>query len=78
MFRTIFKLIKVFCWMFAKGKKLKLARKYEKEGRMVVAFEEAIGALVHTACRDKDSFGAICLALEIYNNVNIYFDILPN
>jgi phosphomannomutase len=32
----------------------------------VVAFEEAIGALNSTINRDKDSFGASALALEIY------------
>jgi phosphomannomutase len=33
----------------------------------VVAFEEAIGALNSTINRDKDSFAASALALEIYN-----------
>ncbi len=39
----------------------------------VIAFEEAIGALVHDACRDKDAFGAILLALEIYDQGNAFF-----
>lgn len=39
----------------------------------VIAFEEAIGALLHDACRDKDAFGAILLALEIYDQGNAYF-----
>jgi phosphomannomutase len=34
---------------------------------LVVAFEEAIGALNTTIDRDKDSFTASALALEIYN-----------
>lgn len=45
--------------------------KYQKTGSLVVAFEEAIGALVHTSTHDKDSFGAIAQALEIYSNPNI-------
>jgi phosphomannomutase len=36
----------------------------------VVAFEEAIGALNSTINRDKDSFGASALALEIYSKYN--------
>jgi len=50
-----------------------LIDKFEHEGRLVVAFEEAIGALTHTVCRDKDSFGAVCLTLEIYHTVSDYF-----
>lgn len=34
MFRTIIKLIKILSWMFFKGKKLRIARKYEKEGNI--------------------------------------------
>jgi phosphomannomutase len=34
---------------------------------LVVAFEEAIGALNTTINRDKDSFTASALALEIYH-----------
>lgn len=51
-----------------------LINKYQKTGSLVVAFEEAIGALVHTAAHDKDSFGAVAQALEIYSNpyVNEY------
>lgn len=41
----------------------------EKEGKedFVVAFEEAIGSLNSTINKDKDSFQAAALALEIYN-----------
>jgi phosphomannomutase len=35
--------------------------------QFVVAFEEAIGALNSTIDRDKDSFTASALALEIYH-----------
>jgi phosphomannomutase len=35
----------------------------------VVAFEEAIGALTTTINRDKDSFTASLLALEIYDSL---------
>jgi phosphomannomutase len=48
--------------------------------QFVVAFEEAIGALNTTINRDKDSFSASSLALEIYHkyqNKNMDFvDIL--
>ncbi|MCQ2956767.1 MAG: hypothetical protein MJ233_02790 [Mycoplasmoidaceae bacterium] len=44
-----------------------------KKYQFVLGFEEAIGALVHTVCRDKDSFGAVLLALEIFNKGNPYF-----
>ena len=41
----------------------------ENDGKQnfVVAFEEAIGALCTTINRDKDSFTAAALALEIYD-----------
>ena len=48
-----------------------LIDKLEKKGSLVVAFEEAIGALVHTSTRDKDCFGAIAQALEIYSNPRV-------
>lgn len=48
-----------------------ILNKCQKNGSLVVAFEEAIGALVHTCTHDKDSFGAIAQALEIYSNPNI-------
>ncbi len=44
-----------------------------KKYQFVLGFEEAIGALVHNVCRDKDSFGAVLLALEIFNKGNAYF-----
>lgn len=47
----------------------KLPEKYE----FILGFEEAIGALVHPLCRDKDAFGSVCLALEILNRGNAYF-----
>lgn len=46
-----------------------LPEKYQ----FILGFEEAIGALVHDECRDKDAFGAILLALEIYDQGNAYF-----
>lgn len=39
----------------------------------ILGFEEAIGSLTHDVCRDKDSFGTILLALEIFNYGNAYF-----
>jgi len=45
----------------------------EERGNFVCAFEEAIGSLVHTKTRDKDGFGAICLALEIFHWVSEYY-----
>ncbi len=50
-----------------------LIDKLEKNSKMVVAFEEAIGSLTHAVCRDKDCFGAICLALEILSFVSTWF-----
>lgn len=47
----------------------KLPEKYQ----FVLGFEEAIGALTHNVCRDKDSFGSTLLALEILNRGNAYF-----
>lgn len=47
----------------------RLSERYE----FILGFEEAIGALVHNVCRDKDAFGSICLALEIMNRGNAYF-----
>ncbi|XQP55603.1 MAG: phospho-sugar mutase [Mycoplasmoidaceae bacterium] len=41
--------------------------------QFILGFEEAIGSLTHTVCRDKDAFGAILLALEIYDQGNAYF-----
>jgi phosphomannomutase len=38
------------------------------QGSFVVAFEEAIGALNTNINRDKDSFTASALALEIYDH----------
>lgn len=46
-----------------------LDEKYE----FILGFEEAIGSLVHTVCRDKDAFGSTILALEILNRGNAYF-----
>lgn len=56
-----------FKWMVDQMDKLNSKQSF------VIAFEEAIGALVHDACRDKDAFGAILLALEIYDQGNAYF-----
>ncbi len=50
-----------------------LIDKYEKKGKMVIAFEEAIGSLTHTFARDKDSFGTTALALEVANKVSEYY-----
>lgn len=50
-----------------------LIDKFEQKGRLVVAFEEAIGSLVHTVARDKDSFGSIALTLELANHVSEYY-----
>ncbi len=46
-----------------------LPEKYQ----FVLGFEEAIGALPHDICRDKDAFGTVLLALEILNHGNAYF-----
>lgn len=43
--------------------------KYE----FILGFEEAIGALPHKVCRDKDAFGSVLLALEVLNRGNAYF-----
>lgn len=50
-----------------------LIDKLEKNSKLVLAFEEAIGSLTHTVCRDKDCFGAICLALEVLSFVSMWF-----
>lgn len=47
----------------------RLSDRYE----FILGFEEAIGALVHNVCRDKDCFGAVMLALEAWNRGNPYF-----
>ncbi|MBQ0045838.1 MAG: phospho-sugar mutase [Mycoplasma sp.] len=47
----------------------RLSDRYE----FILGFEEAIGALVHNVCRDKDCFGAVMLALEALNRGNPYF-----
>lgn len=46
---------------------------FEQKGEMAIAFEEAIGSLVHTCCRDKDSFGSTALALEVANHISEYY-----
>ncbi|MCQ2748179.1 MAG: hypothetical protein MJ223_02895 [Mycoplasmoidaceae bacterium] len=45
----------------------------DQRHKFILGFEEAIGSLTHTVCRDKDSFGATILALEIQNKGNAYF-----
>ncbi len=50
-----------------------LLDKLSSKKEFILAFEEAIGCLTHDVCRDKDCFGAILLALEIYNHGSAYF-----
>jgi phosphomannomutase len=45
-----------------------LISEFDDPQNLIVAFEEAIGALVTPINRDKDAFTAAALSLEIYHD----------